>query len=203
MSSRHEHGHGHGRHGAKQPEAFDPQRAALLDDPKRFEYLRPERLMALLDVPAAGVVVDFGTGTGAYAVPLAERHPDLTVIALDEQREMLQLLCAKPAAARLKNLVPMHTDESDTIKGKTDRILVLNVLHEVGDEALRQMIALLKPDGSILLVDWNAAVDRPIGPPREHTYTAADATHRLESFGLKVEPLEPLRYHFVLRARRA
>lgn len=201
MSSKHE--HGQGRHGAKQPQAFDPKRAALLDDPKRFEYLPRERIIALLDPPSSGVVVDFGSGTGAYSVPLAEQCPNLTVIALDEQRQMLKLLCAKPAAVRLKNLVPMHTDESDTIKGKADRILALNVLHEVGDAALRKMIELLKPDGSILFIDWNAAVERPIGPPRDHTYSAADAKHRLESFGLAVETLEPLRYHFVLRARRA
>ncbi len=202
MSSKHEHRHGHGRHGAKQPEAFDPKRAALLDDPKRFEYLPPERIIAMLDAPRSGVVVDFGSGTGAYAVPLAEQRPDLTVIALDEQREMLQMLAAKPAASRLKNLVPMHTDESDTIKGKADRILALNVLHEVGDDPLREMIGLLKPGGSILIVDWNAAVERPIGPPRDHTYTPVDAVHRLEAFGLSVEALEPLPYHFVLRARR-
>ena len=201
MSSKHE--HGHGRHGAKQPEAFDPKRAALLDDPKRFEYLPPERIIAMLDAPQSAVVVDFGCGTGAYAIPLAEQRADLTVIALDEQREMLQMLAAKPAVSRLKNLVPMHTDERDTISGKADRILVLNVFHEVGDQALRDMIALLKPAGSMLLIDWNAAVDRPLGPPRDHTYTPADASRRLESFGLKVEPLEPLPYHFVLRARRA
>jgi SAM-dependent methyltransferase len=202
VSPKHEHGHAHGRHGAKQPEAFDPRRAALLDDPKRFEYLPPSRIISMLEAPDSGVVVDFGAGTGAYAIPLAEHRPDLTVIALDEQREMLQMLAAKPAAKRLQNLVPTHTDENDTIKGKADRILVLNVLHEVGDEPLRGMVELLEPAGSILFIDWNAAVDRPMGPPRDHTYTPADAKRRLEGFGLSVEELEPLPYHFVLRARR-
>ena len=213
MSIKHEHGghshhggehhHGHGRHGAKQPEAFDPARAALLDDPERFTYLPPERVIALLDAPPSGVVVDFGTGTGAYAIPLAEQRPDLTVIALDEQPRMLDLLRAKPAAGRLANLKPMHTDQIDTIKGAADRILVVNVFHEVGDEPMRQMVGLLKPGGSILFIDWNAAIDRPVGPPRDHTYNTADATKRLENFGLKVEALEPLRYHFVMRARPA
>ncbi len=199
----HHHGHGHGRHGAKQPEVFDPARAALLDDPERFEYLPPARIIVMLDAPPSGTVVDFGTGTGAYAIPLAEQRPDLTVIALDEQPQMLDLLRAKPAAGWLKNLRPMHTDQIDTIRGSADRIIVVNVLHELGDEAMRQMIGLLKPGGSILFVDWNAAVERPVGPPRDHTYSAADATKRLESFGLKVESLEPLRYHFAMRARPA
>jgi SAM-dependent methyltransferase len=213
MSTKHEHDghshqhgghhHGHGRHGAKQPEAFDPARAALLDDPERFTYLPPERVIELLDAPASGMVVDFGTGTGAYAIPLAERRPDLTVIALDEQPRMLDLLRAKPAAGRLANLKPMHTDQIGTIKGAADRILVVNVFHEVGDEPMREMVGLLKPGGSILFIDWNAAVDRPVGPPRDHTYTPADAAKRLENFGLRVEALEPMRYHFVMRARPA
>lgn len=211
MSTKHEHQghshhgsghhHGHGRHGAKQPEAFDPARAALLDDPERFTYLPPERVIELLDAPRSGVVVDFGTGTGAYAIPLAERRPDLTVIALDEQPRMLDLLRAKPAAGRLANLKPMHTDQIGTIKGAADRILVVNVFHEVGDEPMRGMVGLLKPGGSILFIDWNAAVDRPVGPPRDHTYAPADAAKRVENFGLRVEALEPMRYHFVMRAR--
>lgn len=213
MSTKHEHDghsrhhgghhHGHGRHGAKQPEAFDPARAALLDDPERFTYLPPERVIELLDAPHSGVVVDFGAGTGAYAIPLAERRPDLTVIALDEQPRMLDLLRAKPAAGRLANLKPMHTDQISTIKGAADRILVVNVFHEVGDEPMREMVELLKPGGSILFIDWNAAADRPVGPPRDHTYTPADAAKRLENFGLRVEALEPMRYHFVMRARPA
>ncbi|HZO80870.1 MAG TPA: class I SAM-dependent methyltransferase [Candidatus Binataceae bacterium] len=208
MSGKHEpddrcggHHHGHGRHGARQPEAFDPARAALLDEPERFEYLPPARLIAMLDAPPGGVVVDFGAGTGAYALPLAEQRPDLTVIALDEQPRMLELLRAKPAAGRLRNLKPLHTDAIDTIKGAADRILVVNVLHELSDEATRQMIGLLKPGGAILIADWEASVERPVGPPREHTYTVVEAAKRLERFGLKAERLKPLRYHFVIRAR--
>ena len=56
--------HGHERHGAKQPNRFDPARAAILDDPARFEYVPVDMLLAMLDVPNGGTLVDFGTGTG-------------------------------------------------------------------------------------------------------------------------------------------
>ena len=52
------------RHGARQPERFNPERAAKPDDPARFEYLPSEEVATLLDIPAAGKVADFGTGTG-------------------------------------------------------------------------------------------------------------------------------------------
>jgi len=202
---KHKHG-GHGgddRHGARQPERFDPARAALLDDPARFEYLPPDEVFKMLAAPTGGRVVDFGTGTGAYAIELAQRRPDVEVIALDEQQQMLDLLGAKPAAKALANLRSIHTAEIAGLRGTADRVLALNVLHEVGDEALRAMTALLKPGGSVLAIDWNAGVERPVGPPRDHVYTAAEARERMERVGLRIERESTFKYHYALIARGA
>lgn len=89
------------RHGARQPERFNPERASRLDDPARFQYLPPGEVEKMLDAPAGGALLDFGTGTGTYAIELARMRPDVEVIALDEQPEMLVLLRAKPAAGSL------------------------------------------------------------------------------------------------------
>src|SRR5579885_388284 len=156
--SGHEHkdrdSHRHGdRHGARQPERFNPARAALLDDPARAEYLPPEGLIELLDAPAHSRVVDFGAGTGTFAIELARRRPDLEVIALDEQPQMLEMLKAKPAIRELHNLKPTLTGEM-ALEASAERILAINVLHELGDEALKDLAAMLKPGGSALVVDW-------------------------------------------------
>ncbi len=197
-----DHGHrGHGaddRHGARQPERFDPARATLLDDPRRFEYLPPDEVCEMLAAPSGGRVVDFGAGTGTYAIELAQRRPDLDVIALDEQQEMLKLLQAKPAAHRLGNLSSVHTAEIAQLRGTADRVLALNVLHEVGDEALRTMAALLKPDGILLVIDWNAGIERPVGPPGDHVYTAAEARERLARAGLRIQSERMFKYHYAL-----
>ena len=203
----HQHdGHRHGdadRHGARQPERFDPARAALLDDPSRFGYLPPDEIFAMLAAPAGGRVVDFGTGIGTYAIELARARPDLEVIALDEQQQMLDLLRAKPAAQKLSNLIALHTDEIAKLNGTADRILALNVLHELGDKALRAMAALLKPNGTVLVVDWNAGVERPVGPPRDHVYTVAEARERMERIALRIEGERMFKYHYSLVARVA
>ena len=212
MSSKHEdnrhwtsgqHHHGHSREGAKQPRVFNPARAALLDDPERFKYLPADDIAALLDAPQAAVVVDFGAGTGAFSIELAKRRPDLQVIALDEQPGMLDLLKAKPAAREIKNLRPMLTSEMDSIKGKVDRILAINVLHEIGDDDLRGMAELLKATGIALVIDWDGDTERPVGPPKGHTHTPAEARNRLAKAGFNTEVLDHLQYHFVIRARRS
>jgi len=195
--------HDHGRHGAKQPNRFDPARAAKLDDPSRFDYLPPAKIAELLAAPAGACVIDFGTGTGTFAIDLAMRRPDLEIVALDEQPEMLEMLRAKPASSQLKNLKPAFTDALGEYREKADRILAINVLHELGDEALSGLVELLKPNGLVLIVDWRADVERPVGPPRDHVYDAGEARKRIEGFGLKAEREEMLPYHYVLLARRS
>jgi SAM-dependent methyltransferase len=188
------------RHGARQPERFDPERAARLDDPARFEYVPPDDVERLLDIPAGGRVMDFGTGTGTYAVELARRRPDVEVIALEEQPAMLDHLWKKPEAKSLPNLKPVLAGQGEIFQGQIDRLLALNVLHELGDEALQSLRALLKTDGSALFIDWNAEVDRPVGPPRDHVYSPSEARTRLENVGFQVEAESSFPYHYVLRA---
>ncbi len=189
------------RRGARQPERFDPTRAALLDDRERFDYLPPERVIAVLDPPRDGLVVDFGAGTGTYALEIARARPDVTVVALDEQPEMLERLRGKPEAS-LPNLEAALPDRLAALAGRADRVLALNVLHELGDEAIRELASLLSPQGFVVVIDWDAETERPVGPPRAHVYNTDEATKRLESVGLRIERLAPMRYHFVLRARR-
>ncbi|TAM82540.1 MAG: class I SAM-dependent methyltransferase [Acidobacteria bacterium] len=188
------------RHGARQPERFNPERAARLDDPARFEYLPSQEVAKLLDVPAQGKLLDFGTGTGTYAIELASLRPDVEVIAFDEQAEMLDLLRAKLAARKLDNLKPALPEDIASCKGKIDRVLALNVLHELGDEALRNLKSLLKPGGAALFIDWNPDVERPAGPPAAHLYSPAEGRRRLQQMGFVIQGEKLLPYHYSIFA---
>ncbi|HEX5413262.1 MAG TPA: class I SAM-dependent methyltransferase [Terriglobia bacterium] len=188
------------RHGARQPQRFNPERASRLDDPARFEYLPPREVQKMLDLPAGGKLLDFGTGTGTYAVELARRRPDVEVIAFDEQPEMLDLLRAKPAARELANLKAVGPEAIATYNAKTDRVLALNVLHEMGDDALRRVKSLLRPDGLALFIDWNAEVERPSGPPAEHVYSPAEGRQRVEQVGFKIQDERLFPFHYSIIA---
>jgi SAM-dependent methyltransferase len=196
----HDHPH-HDRYGAKQPTRFDPARAAILDDTARFEYVAPDALLEALDPARSATVVDFGAGTGLYAIALGQRRPDLRIVALDEQPQMLEHLRAAVARAGVTNVEAADPSALEALRGKADGVLALNVLHELGDAALDELRALLAPHGTALFVDWNADVERPVGPPRDHVYSPGDAVRRLEAAGFNVEMRPLLPYHYALAAR--
>jgi SAM-dependent methyltransferase len=185
--------------GARQHRPFDPAKAARLDDPARFAYLPIDDVIALVGAPEGSTVVDYGTGTGAYALPFAHRRPDLRVIALDVQPEMLALLRAKPEFALLRNLEPVER-APQSLYGEVARVFGINVLHELSDAALADIAALLGPGGSMVMVDWNAAVERPIGPPAERVYAPEEGRDRLIALGWHVAEQHLFPYQYALIA---
>ena len=186
----------HERHGAKQPNRFDPARAAILDDPARFAYVPVEALLELLEIPVDGTLVDFGAGTGLYALEIARRRPDVRVIALDEQPQMLAHVRDAIARSGLGNVEAMSSDAVEALAGSADSLLGLNVLHELGDHALGDVRSLLDAGGKAVFVDWNAEVERPVGPPRDHVYDVADAEARLIGAQFEIVSKRMIAYHY-------
>lgn len=192
--------HEHTPAGAKQPHIFSHERADVLDDPEREQWLPTQTLVALLDVGSGMRVLDFGAGTGRYAIPVAKTHRDARVTAYDVQPEFVALVTQRSRDAALSNLTA-----TQTLGEAYDRILAANVLHEIGDDDLAAMRTALAPGGIALIIDWDSGIDRPTGPPREHAHTQAEALQRLQRAGFthitKIE--EPkLPYHFIYAASR-
>lgn len=190
----------HDRHGARQPERFDPARAAGLNDSARFNYLSPGDVLSMLDTPQGATLVDFGAGTGLYAIEIASARPDLSVIALDEQEKMLEFLRVNLAQRPTPHLRPLLSKdvEAKKLRGQVDRILALNVLHELGDDAMIELKALLNKTGRVLFIDWNSEVERPIGPPKDHVYSVSEGVARVEHFGFSVVERRLFLYHYAL-----
>ena len=91
--------------------------------------------------------------------------------------------------------------------GSVDRVIAVNLLHEVrGETALDEIRRLLRPDGVALVADWARGRDpeRPLGPPEEILYTEEEAVEKLERAGFRVERADGgFPYHFVLLAHPA
>ena len=187
----------------RQPKPFDPRKAARLDDPARERWLPSSVIVALLRPRAGERVLDYGTGTARYAIAVARRHPEVSVVAYDVSEEMLAIARTRVRDAGLHNVAVAGPESSDLHPRWFDRILAANVLHEIGMEDLRRLGSLLRIEGFALVIDWDATVARDVGPPPEHVYSPDEALERLRDAGFSaeivVEPAFP--YHYVLRAR--
>jgi SAM-dependent methyltransferase len=187
----------------RDPKKFDPARAPVLDAPERERYLPTDPLVTLLDLHGDETVVDYGAGTGRLAVSVAERLTDRGhVLAVDSSAEMIDHLRAR-ASGHPRVVVAHVTDDAVPLAdGGADRVLAVNVLHEVrGERAVDEMRRLVAEDGFVVVVDWERGRPRDLGPPDELLYDVTEASTALAAAGLRttVAPIE-LPFHFALIA---
>ncbi|MFC1944513.1 class I SAM-dependent methyltransferase [Chloroflexota bacterium] len=147
---------------------FDTRQANKLDNPSRIEELKPlELLRDIAGISTGYTCADFGSGTGIFALPMTELVGDEgKVYAIDNSDVMHSHLRAKnpPPNLRIINSDVNETDLNDSI---ADICLLAFILHEVKrpDLLIAEATRLLKPGGSIIIVEWKADRDSP-GPPR-------------------------------------
>lgn len=189
--------------GRKQPEIFDAEHAARLDDPERERWLPTQRIVAMLDVHDGAQVLDYGSGTGRYALSVARAHPNARVVSFDIQQKMLDIVNERIAESGLHNIRTAGPEPSAVAEQSFDRALGVHLLHEIDDEHVEHIRAALKPGGSLLIVDWNREAKRDFGPPPDHVHSLDEALQRLRRAGFTAEVLESpeFPYHFVIRAR--
>ena len=163
--------------------------ADWLDRDDREATEQPEHVLDVLGVREGMVVADVGAGSGYFAVRMAKRVGVRgRVLATDLQPEMLVLLRAKVAAAKLTNVVPVLTTESDAKlpRGELDLVLMVDVYHELPRpaETLAQVRAALRPNGRVALVEYRGEDPSvPIKP--EHKTTLAQVKKELTANGFR------------------
>jgi ubiquinone/menaquinone biosynthesis C-methylase UbiE len=190
----------------RRPRKFDPSRAHNLDNPARQRFLPNEQLLDLLELEGTETVVDYGAGTGTLTVPLARRLPRGTVHAVDENPQMIERLRERLSSEHLPNVSIHHilNDEVPLPDGSASRVLAVNLLHELEERALREMHRLLAPGGFLLVVDWNAEVERDEGPPADEALSPEEGREMLLSAGFSPNRLDPgFPYHFVFSCRKS
>jgi len=181
--------------------------AAWLERPERESEEQPSKAIAALGVTAGQVVADVGAGSGYYTVRLAERvGPTGRVFATDIQPEMLSLLRARVARARLDNVELVLSADADPRlpEGLFDLVLMVDVYHELArpQEVLRKLRASLKPDGRLVLVEFRK--ESAWVPIREeHKMSVKEARMELEAEGYRFDRvIDVLPWQHILVFRR-
>lgn len=191
-------------------EKFDPAHADRLENPERLVELPPAHIVDLLDLRGDETVVDFGAGTGMYALPVAEALPRGRLLAVDEQPALLERLRGKlpghPAGARVEPVLVRH-GRVPLPDGVADRVFLVNVLHHIDDDPVAQgeLVRLLRPGGLLLALEF-AQMERPVGPPNDHVLPLARIRSLLTGLGLEERavygPGVVGRYHNAVLAQR-
>ena len=136
-------------------EVFSAEKAGHLDTRFRRFLYRPDRL-AEKYVKPGNTVLDFGCGPGFFTREFAKAVGDNgTVIAVDLQGEMLQILKDKLGPEGLLPRVRTHQCKPDSINlsadmnGTIDVAFTIFVVHEVPDpgKLFREIADLLRPGG--------------------------------------------------------
>ncbi|HVN14124.1 MAG TPA: class I SAM-dependent methyltransferase [Anaerolineales bacterium] len=108
-----------------------------------------------------GIWADFGAGSGAFTLALRELVGlDATIYAVDKDRARLNELeeVHRARFASSRNLIPLNKDFSRSLDlPALDGIVMANSLHFFKDKekVLRHVCESLKPNGLLLLVEYN------------------------------------------------
>jgi len=144
--------------------------AEWLTRKSREQEEQPRLLLAALELNKGQHVCDFGCGNGYYSLELARRvGPQGTVLAVDIQQEMLDLLEARAKPRGLNNIRPILATSANPRlpTGKLDLVLMVDVYHELMHpaEILQAVRQSLCETGRLVLVEFRAEdPDVPILP---------------------------------------
>jgi ubiquinone/menaquinone biosynthesis C-methylase UbiE len=118
-------------------------------------------MLAALHIKPGDVVCDLGCGNGFYTLKLARLVGDKgKVVAVDIQREMLELLKDRAAEEKITNIEPIigTTVDPRLPANSIDLVLLVDVYHEFSnpEEMLAAIRKSLKPQGRIALAEFRA-----------------------------------------------
>jgi SAM-dependent methyltransferase len=140
--------------------------AVHLDDPPSFWDRLGEQTVARLALPAAAIVLDVGCGTGASAIPAAERvGQEGRVIGIDRSGKMVRQARAKAGARGLGNVrfligsvreLAFADDRFHAVIGAVSVFHVPEMAAQV-----RELWRLVRPGGRLVVATWGPRTIEP------------------------------------------
>jgi len=184
---------------------FNPKKLKKLNDPQRLKDIPPEVIQKELGLDQAEVLVDLGAGTAFFSLALLRQFQAKTVYACDLSEGMLSWI-RENIADQHPAVVPILSGESSVPleDGIADLVFMITLHHELETPmpSLAESLRLLKPGGTILIVDWlKKQMDQ--GPPAEIRCTPEQVKGQLAQTGFSpVRIHDNLAKHFMVTASK-
>ncbi len=181
------------------------QGAEWLERPEREKEEQPKKLLKLLDLKAGQIVADIGAGSGYHTFRMAEKvGPRGKVLAVDIQKEMLDIIRQRMKKEKVGNIEPILGTETDPKlpTNGVDMILLVDVYHEFAFpfEMTQAMVKALKPGGRLVFVEFRKEDKDPDVPILEvHKMTKDQVLREMKPYPLKhVKTISSLPWQHVI-----
>lgn len=135
----------------------------IYDLTRKYYLLGRDRLIAELDVPAGGNVLELGCGTGRNIILAARRYPEARFFGVDISAEMLETAGAAMTREGLSGRVMLARGDATDFDAdalfdveRFDRIFVSYSLSMIPswEKTVSAALAALSPNGSLHVVDF-------------------------------------------------
>jgi ubiquinone/menaquinone biosynthesis C-methylase UbiE len=164
----------HGAHGMGVPEAHRniDSFVAMLENPARAGWQKPDAVVAALHLTPGQVVADIGAGSGYFTFRLARAVGSSgKVYAIEVDARLLEILRRRKGEEGTPQVELVKTAANDPglAAASVDVAFLCDTYHHIDDRVLwlRKLRRALKPGGRVVNVDF---VDGPlpVGPPPSH-----------------------------------
>jgi S-adenosylmethionine-diacylgycerolhomoserine-N-methlytransferase len=151
--------------------AADISAAVHMDRMYRYQRHIYDRLIAGLDVPSGGSVLEVGCGTGRNLVRAAKRYPEARLFGFDISSEMLDTAASRIASRGLTGRIRLaEADATSFAPGRSfgedgfDRVFLSFTLSMIPEweRALAQAWTSVRPGGSLHVVDFGQQNGLPV-----------------------------------------
>jgi len=163
----------------------------------------PREIVQQFGLSADSKVADFGSGSGDFAVAIAQLlQPSGKVYAVDVMESAHQSLRSKYKIQGLTNieliLTDIETESGSTLPAESmDCVMIHNILFQVENKAklIQEAFRILKPAGALAVLEWS--VSSPIGPGKSIRIPERQTVSLVQNNGFSLErKLDTGVYHY-------
>jgi arsenite methyltransferase len=163
---------------------------AMLEDPKRDAYQKPDEVVAALELKPGEAIADIGSGSGYFSVRFAPRVGDKgRVFAVDIDPDMIRFLNRRLRDAGLRNVQTILAEPDDPLlpDASVDRFVVVDTWHHIEKQAqyLALMKKMLRPGGQVVMIDYQKK-ELPVGPPLDMKIAREDLIRQMDGAGFRL-----------------
>jgi len=164
------------------------QAAGWLDRPEREKEEHTSKLVESLKLKPDMVVADIGAGSGYLSFKMASLLPKGKVLAVDIQKEMLELIRQRSKERMIDNVEAIQGDVTKpNLKDESvDMIIMVDVYHEFEfpHEMTKAMVSALKKGGAMVFVEFRGE-DPKVPIKLVHKMTEKQVMQEMKDMGLK------------------